>query len=318
LSKIKKGDAMMIRTGMMSLKQILAGGTALVLLSFAMGTTANAAPVTAVLVPGHNLLSDNSGEYLVDAAATTDNPSGVVGVGDRLVGIAGINTIENPNSTTIGSGTVYDELTAVFDITVINRVTAGQALSGGGTCSRLFCFEFGATAGFAPPGFGSQAGAMLAFYDDSADNYTRDLTGATALADMITRASDGTPMWLLGKTESDDFWWAGSDVDDITVAGGLTAFGNFNFGLTLLDSVLGPDLGNRDCVFNPITGGGSIGNLCGNGQLLGKGGQASAFDTFDDVNLDINIASVPEPGTLALFGTALLGWAGLRRRKARK
>ena len=48
--------------------------------------------------------------------------------------------------------------------------------------------------------------------------------------------------------------------------------------------------------------------------ILGNGG-GSAIDFYAEEDGSSRIAAIPEPGTLALFGGALLGMVGLRRRK---
>lgn len=290
------------------LKQVLLGTLAAGAVFVAAGVSdANALPLNPLFAPGSNLLSDNSAEYLINVGT----PASTVDVNDRLRGIASFNTLENgtapPGGYGLGLSSPNDELTVLFDLTVSYKTTIGLAMSNGGTCLNAFCFEFIGTPGFAPPGFGAVAGGALAFYEDATHNFDRGLTGAGAIATMEGLATDGTPFWFLGLGPATDFWAAGSTTDNITLAGTLTSFGAFNFGISVLANGIGPtNLGTLSCFdpTSPLITNQNV-QFCGNGQLLGKGLTASAYDTFDDVNVEFIL--VPEPATLSFFGMGLLG-----------
>lgn len=306
--------------------------------------SANAIPISGLLVGGDNLLSDNSAEYLIKGAGNLLPTT--IQVGDRLRGIASIGTIENnvlpPGGVSIGGTTVYNELTVLFDITVASKAGAPGA----------FAFSFAPTPGFdlevAGLGFtGSTVGAMAAFFTDPANNYTRTLltdtgvapgtqtTAASIAADRATMealASDGTPFWLFGQDGVDDFWNATAITDSIAIAATAplnTPFGQFAIGLSKISDGIGPELGSlgpTGCL-NLLTLTFSDVNVCGNGGLLAKGPTDggvgggtphlnSAMDSFDDVNFNIRV--VPEPGTLGLFGFSLLGLGFMAKRRQKK
>jgi hypothetical protein len=339
----------------LNLKQALlrTAAAGALLLGIGLGS-ASAAPIGALLAGGDNLLSDNSAEYLVELGT----PDGIVDVGERLRGIASIGTIENssfPAGVSIGGATGHSELTAIFDITVLSKVTFGMALSGGGLCGRFYCFEFGPSIGFAAEmdaaGFGLHPGAMVGFFEDPTPDYTRsiltdtipggttDTTPASIATDRLTMegfATNGSAFWLFGLDFLDDFWVAGADTDSIAAGGAAplnSDFGSFNLGVSLLEAVTGPTLLPISCLDRtapppPVGPPPTFATVdaCGNGHLLSKGptdggpgGSTphinSAMDSFDDVNFNIQL--VPEPGTLGLFGIALLGFGWMaRRRKA--
>jgi len=303
-------------------------------------------------------LSDNSAEYLIKGVdpvtgVANTNPD-VVELGDVLRGIASIDTVtKGAVQTGIGTGTAYNELTILFEIAVTNKVAVGGALSGGGTCTSLVCFEFGPTASFAAEvgglGFANTAGAMAAFFEDPAQDFTRTIltdtdlvtagtqtTPASIAADLLAMeasATGGLPFWLVGLDVIDDFWLAGTTGDNITLLNLLsnpTSFGSFNMGLSLLDNPTGPNLNPALCtdLTSPLITF-SVVEFCANGGLQAKGptdgditgdgigdGVAhinTAYDSLDDVNFNINV--VPEPASLGLLGLGLLGLGFISRRR---
>jgi hypothetical protein len=282
--------------------------------------TANAVAINGLFAPTNDLLTDASGEYLVKGANSTCGATQVC-VGDQLVGILAMQTltVNGGPFTTLGSGTVYNELTGYFDI----QVTSAAA------CGSNFCFTFGpATTGGFTTTYG--AGAMLAFYQDSSDDFNRAIlttptTSATIAADraaMIATATDGSLFWVYGFNTASDFWVAQASSNDISIASTIplnSSFGTFNLGVGLLQNLSGISIGSVDC-FNPVTT--SVVTLlgaCGNGQLISKGPVTgnhinTAFDSLDNTNLNITV--VPEPGTLSLFGFGLLGLGFAFRRRS--
>lgn len=313
----------------MRMKQFLMAASALAAVGL-MAETAVAAPLSSVLAPGINLLSDNSAESLINAPGTSGT---TVDVGDRLRGTFSIGTVERTSvgfAASIGGSTGINELTGVFDITVVEKVALGGAFSTGGICPNIVCFTFGPTASFAAEmaakGFSNTTGAMAAFFEDSANNYDR-LLGTVAAVEAT--ATDGTPFWLVGFEDANDFWFAGANTDDISVASilaALTNFGSVNAGLSVLDEVGGPLVrdGAIACtnLAKPLLSSTNPADICGQGSLIAKGAPGSLgevttpYDSLDDVNFQVSL--VPEPASLALFGAGLaaFGFASRRRRKA--
>ena len=304
---------------------ILAGG--------AITTSVNAASVSSLLPDGVVKLSDNSAEYLIKGTGNTGGDS-IVEVGDSLRGITSINTFsQGGTDTSLGATSGNWELTGLFEITVTGKYSVGDIMPTGATCTSVACFTFGASTSFATElasmGWTNTTGATVAFWEDSANDYNRELdTGnmAADIAAMEATATGGDMFWLFGTSIPFDFWIAGADSADIglgELGSALTPFGNFSTGLSLLEAGSGPDLGLVNCTNKwggvlPTT---SQTNTCGQGGLLSKGDPAlsdsfrSAYDSFDNVDFNINIESVPEPSVIVLLGMGLLG-LGFSRRKA--
>jgi hypothetical protein len=296
-----------------------------------MAGTAGAVPLSSVLTGGSTFLSDDSAESLIKGANNTGGAT-IVEAGDRLRGTFTLNqvSVNGGPVTLIGGNSGINELTGIFDITITEKVTFGTNFSSGGTCTSAFCFKFAPTASFASEailsGFTNTAGAMMALFEDSANDYDRQLA---TIAQVEASATGGSAFWLFGFDDATDFWNANADSDNIAIAGVLPAlsqFGNVNAGLSLIDGGSGPEILDdaRSCIDRTLPGLTGVTNVdvCGTGGLLSKGPTgaldsiATPYDSLD--NVDFSITTIPEPTTLALLGIGLLGLgiASRRRRTA--
>jgi hypothetical protein len=271
----------------------------LLVLSLLVGftTTASALSVGNLFADagGVNLLTDDSAEWLINSNGT-DSSSGdsTVDNGDR---IRAVFQIDHINATAIGSGTIYNELTGIVDL------TAAVFFDGSD-----YQYSFTPTP-IAQSGF-SNANAFIELYEDPAQDFTRLGTKAA----MEASATGGILRMTVGLGDVDDFWVAEASTDDVLVIQALSFpvnGGTGNFGLTVLDNFF-PNLIVQEVRTDAF---GNVHDVLGSTNFLGTEGAITDADIFDNTDFSIATDVVPEPTTIALFGFGLLGLAGIARRK---
>ena len=273
-------------------RTLITTAVAATLSAFASGAMA-AADISALIpATGTVQFSDNSAEQHVDT-----NSNGTLDQGERLVGIFSIDNITSSiPQTAIGAGTAYNELTGIFDVTVLTK-TAPNAQGRSD-------FTFGATAG---------NGIVGSIYQDPAQNFTRT---ACTFASCAASASGG----LLWGDFTSVFWSAVNSAATPAVGGNLpltTPIGSFSFGLNFNTNNTGFTWGKVQCVDltdNSV----HLVDLCGQGGIIASGrnigGANTPYDLFDNVDLTLTRA-VPEPASIALVGLALLGLGASSRKR---
>lgn len=285
--------------GVLSMKTsiLLRTGIGAAALAASMSSYAYNLPIPA----GNGLFSDNSAEYLINKAGSAANDT-TVDVGDRLHGIFLIDDI---SGASILSGSPYDELSGIFDITVKTVVQLDVD---------LWKYTFEATTSFATD-HGFAAGTAMAWYTDPTHEFARETNSGQTTSALEALITDGSLLWTTGFT-GDAFWTARIATNDIKAISTANAGGGqFIMGLNLTQNNSGLDFNKVNCI-NGITP--VLVDQCANGGVLTpspKTGNTTPYDVWDDVNFNMD-RKIPEPSTLALLGISLLSM-GASRRKAR-
>lgn len=294
------------------------------------------------VAPGvQNTGSDDSREYLID----NDN-DGKVSEGDYLRGILNINSMidsVNLNLTNIGGNSPYNELTSLFMVEVYGKSDVADV-------NGKFNFSFAPTTAFVEANslLGVGSGAMLLFYEDSANDFSVKYgIDTTALGPPYVRAphpdagtesdeyfaSNGTFVWAMGFNGAmlDPDAVPDLDGDEITTLGegwSATAFDDPTL-------VAGTDLGSGNFDFNRIFGGSGAWDswvldtftsqfdatkqveFTGDTQFQTGGATSGPWPIENEAQFNFKAISVPLPSAvwagLAMLGA--LGFGANRRRK---
>lgn len=264
-----------------------------------------------------NSFEDNNAEEWVDV-----NSNDVLDEGDILKGVFDWHQISGP--TPYSMENLGPELSGIFEIEVTEKSDSAVSTllldldaDGINEAYDQYSYTFGPTASFEAT-YGNDA--VAAFYiDDTPDlEVWEDLIKAQAYAD----ATDGSLYWVFGLLDGGS-WYIEAAPEDVNIYSLLNfqdSLGVTTIGLDWIQiSIAGPQIGPPLVTFSK-----SGINLAGVYSytdielwaeivLEGKKGNNTEFDLFSQIQADIK--PTPEPATMLMLGSGLIGLAALGRKK---
>lgn len=255
----------------------------------------------------------------------------ILNEGDVLIAALEIGRTYDPNGTGEDFLAPDEELTGIAAIQVIDVVDTGF-----GTANILFgpvdlglnaVLGLGSTGVTVADGDAGE-GAMVALWLDDSPDFSPNPPNCATISECIDLASDGA-LWQVDgfSGEGDEGWVAiGAQTDTSIVLGAQAEekLGSYNYALSILTNNTGKEFGQRPCpVVLQAAGlctGDGLSDLTGSGDVLGGAGLPDSLITDGVVarsDFDFGLNPIPEPATLALMATGLIGFGAVRRRKAK-
>ncbi len=258
------------------------------------------------------LAEDDNVEWLEYDA----NNDGLLDIGDTLRGVFRITTFDDINIAG-GTAQVSTGLSGVFEAQVTSKTARNTTdpITG----SNLYDFTFG-PAGYSTGLFQNEGQSMIALYETNSPlfDFDDDPGNIRTRQELIDDATDGTLLYEFGFTYSgnSEYWFSNNiseNPGDGAFYGDEVSLGNFNVALSVTYNDFLPVLTNRPAVFAPLFGGSGFSDITGSGSIEGVQGMNTSAQLSSDIQF--RIATVPEPTTLLLFGTGLLGLAFFGRKR---